>query len=244
MKIEFDSITETGKVRKNNEDRVFCDAATGIFAVADGMGGGAEGERASAIVCQRLAGCSGDGEFSARVDEVGGAINAANREIFDYATARGFKQMGSTIALVMFEGGGSKRAAVCHIGDSRVYRVRDGRAELLTRDHSVGAELESALGGRNFSGSFSQRSNPLAHVLTRAIGTGERVDCDWRKLDVEPGDVYVVSSDGVHDVVETEELAGLVAGADAPTALRRIADTVVDRGAPDNYSLIIVKTED
>ncbi len=146
MKIEYKSISETGKVRKNNEDHIFCDAAKGIFAVADGMGGGAQGEKASEIVCNELGNTKDSEKFSARIDAIGVSLATANRTIYDYAKENGFKQMGSTVALIVFEGGDSKRAAICHIGDSRVYRIRGGVAELFTCDHSLGAELAATLG--------------------------------------------------------------------------------------------------
>ena len=252
MKLSYESFSATGKVRKNNEDHLHLDEANGVFAVADGMGGGAEGERASAMVCDALGAAARDGHagrvtlpekaFSEHVDAVGAAIAKANQDIFEYAGQRGFKQMGSTIALLMFEGGESKRAAICHIGDSRVYRVRGGAAELLTRDHTVGAELEKALGEETArggtralpTGGFAKRSNPLAHLLTRAIGTEKVVKCEWRKIDVEIGDTYLICSDGVHDVIETDELAGLL-------TVEQLSAKVLERGAPDNYSFIIIR---
>ena len=243
MKLNFASFSATGKIRKNNEDHLHLDAVNGVFAVADGMGGGAEGEKASAMVCEALK--SGES-----VDE---AISRVNREIFEYARVRGFKQMGSTVALLRFEregdrppgGAWSRQATICHIGDSRVYRVRGGGAELLTCDHTVGSELEKTL-----KGGFAKRTNPLSHVLTRAIGTEKEVKCDWRKLNVEKGDLFLICSDGVHDVIETEELPGLIGGEASPVgdqvlseSVRRLSEKVLERGAPDNYSFILVSVE-
>ena len=240
MKIVVKSFSAAGKVRKNNEDNLFTNLEKKVFAVADGMGGGAEGEKASAMVCSALEASMAAEPFPKRVDAIGEAIEKVNCEIHDYAAGRGFKQMGSTIALLMLEGGESKRAAICHIGDSRVYRIRGKAAELLTRDHSVGEELAMALGESKVGDTFTNRSNPLAHVLTRAIGTENKVKCEWRKLDVEAGDIYLICSDGVHDVIETDELPAIFTAEDLEKTVQRLSEQVLQRGAPDNYSFVIV----
>lgn len=242
MKTTFDSFSATGKVRSNNEDHVFCDGKRGVFAVADGMGGGEQGEKASEIVCLALGSVKESAEFAERMDSAESLIELANREILDYARRRGFRQMGTTIALLLFEGGASKRAAVCHVGDSRVYRVRNGEVTQLTKDHSVGAELAATIGGRE-GRAYARRSNSLSHVLTRAIGTEVAVRSEWRMLDVEPGDEYLICSDGVHDVIENEEIPSLISGVEPGDALKRLSDTVLERGAPDNYSMIIVRCD-
>jgi len=233
------SRSETGLVRKTNEDSVLCLSEMNVFAVADGMGGGSEGELASRMVCEDLARYVRASVYSRRVDEIAVAVSAANARIFEYAKERGFRQMGSTVALIAVDDTGLERGVVGYVGDSRVYRVRNGAAELLTRDHSVGAELDQAVAGSG--GRFSARSNPLAHILTRAIGTKEEVQLEWRKVDIADGDRFVICSDGVHDVVETDALAGLVARGALEKAADALARKVVACGAPDNYSFVIVE---
>ena len=233
------SRSETGLVRKTNQDSVLCLPEANVFAVADGMGGGSEGELASRMVCEDLARSVRASAYMMRVGEIAGAVSEANARIFKYAKERGFRQMGSTVALLAVDDTGFERGVVGYVGDSRVYRVRNGSAELLTRDHSVGAELDQAVAGAG--GRFSARSNPLAHILTRAIGTKEEVQLEWRKVDIVEGDRFVICSDGVHDVVETDVLAGVVARGALEKAADALGREVVAHGAPDNYSFVIVE---
>ena len=233
------SRSETGLVRKSNQDSVLCLPEMNVFAVADGMGGGSGGELASRMVCEDLARVVRAGAYDARIDEIAGAVSAANARILEYAGKHGFRQMGSTVALLAVDDTGFDRGVVGYVGDSRVYRVRGGAAELLTRDHSVGAELDQAVAGAG--GRFSARSNPLAHILTRAVGTKEDVQVEWRKVDIAAGDRFVICSDGVHDVVETDALAGLVARGSLEKAADALERKIVACGAPDNYSFVIVE---
>ena len=231
---------ETGLVRKDNQDSVLCLEGMSIFAVADGMGGGSEGGLASQIVCEELARGIVAKEYARRVDEAGGAVAAANARIFEYAKEHGFRQMGSTVALLAIDDATLSRGVIGYVGDSRVYRVRDGKAELLTRDHSIGAELEREVGAAA-GARFSARSNPLSHILTRAVGTKDTVSLEWRKIDIEAGDRLVICSDGVHDVVEADVLCGIVEAGGMEKAADSLAAKVVECGAPDNYSFVIVE---
>ena len=239
MIVKTASRSETGLVRKTNQDSVLCLSEMNVFAVADGMGGGSEGGLASRMVCEDLARAVRADVYSRRVDEIAEAVSAANARIFEYARKRGFRQMGSTVALLAVDDTGFERGVVGYVGDSRVYRLRNGAAELLTRDHSVGAELDQAVAGAR--GRFSARSNPLAHILTRAIGTNEDVQLEWRKVDISAGDRFVICSDGVHDVVETDALAGLVARGSLEKAAGALEREIVACGAPDTYSFVIVE---
>lgn len=231
-----------GLVRENNEDHLLVDGQHLVYCVADGMGGGADGEKASEIVCAEIEMIVRyqPADFAARMEAACTAVVCSNEVIFDYSRSMGFEQMGTTLSMLIFDPDDSSHAAICHVGDSRVYRFRNGAVSMLTRDHSVGAEL-----GRRFGGAadFSNRSNPLAHVLTRAIGTGETVCPDWKKLSVTSGDRYLLCTDGVHDVVSDERLLELVGKGTLEEAKAALAREVVDCGAPDNYSFVILDAE-
>ena len=234
------AVSETGLVRGNNEDNFLVAAADGVYAVADGMGGGEEGERASALVCANLKmlAFAAETDFTARLETVVRAVAEANRAIHDYATARGFRQMGSTVAALVFDPSDPARAATVHVGDSRVYRIRGGMATALTRDHSVGFELGDFAGCE--AERFRDRANPLAHVLTRAVGALPEVRCEIRETDVRPGDRFLLCTDGLHDVVPDGRIAVFAAGGTLATARDRLAAEIVKRGAPDNYTFILV----
>jgi len=227
--------SDTGLVRKENQDNLLVDSLFDVYCVADGMGGGAEGAMASEIVCttMRKAVAEVGTSFINKMEAVALSLDNANTTIHSYARNRGYRQMGSTAAVLVFDGEGSGRAAVCHVGDSRVYRVRRGLATPLTRDHSVGAELFDA-----------DRDHPLSHVLTRAVGTESGIRPDWRKVDVLPGDRFVICSDGVHDVITDTRLGFLVGYGTLEKAKERLAAEVVKNGAPDNYSFILLEVAD
>ena len=235
-------MSETGLVRTDNQDNVLVSVSHGVFGVADGMGGGAEGAKASATVCHELkmmTHVSGD-TFGQRVSAVRASIADANAAIYAYATEHGFKQMGSTAVVMVFDPESYSRAAVIHVGDSRVYRIRRGLVSLLTRDHSVGRELSDFAGSR--AADMRSRSNPLTHVLTRAVGAQATVNVEEREIDVCPGDRYLLCTDGVHDVVTDARLGVFAAAGDLESAAERLAAEVVRCGAPDNYSFVLVGT--
>ena len=234
------SQSETGLVRPNNEDHLYVSLPRRVFCVADGMGGGAEGERASEIVCaavrQMMAACGES--FDARVAAACQAIEEANDYIFAYAHERGYARMGSTAVVLVFDVADLRRVAVIHVGDSRLYRIRGGLAEALTRDHSVGFALGDVAGAR--AEQFRDRANPLAHVLTRAIGSDESVRCTVTETDARVGDRFVLCTDGVHDVISNARLAIFAGGGTLDAARERLSAEVVKCGAPDNYSFVLV----
>ena len=233
--------SETGAVRKDNQDSVFVDGAKTVFCVADGMGGGAEGATASRFVCEEIEKTVAAKTLAARMEAVEAAVAAANDRIRAYAKERDFKQMGSTVAVLLLDPSDSRRAAICHVGDSRVYRIRHRKAELLTHDHTIGGQLGDLTKGI-LSAGFKSRTNPLAHVLTRAIGATDKVEGEWRKIDVVAGDRFLVCSDGVHDVVSIERIGSIFAGSeDLATASRHLTDEIVHGGAPDNFSYVMIE---
>ena len=235
--------SDCGLVRKANEDHVFVDGAKTLFVVADGMGGGSEGATASRFVCEALEKVAEETTFVDRMEAVDAAIRTANDRIRAYAKERNFTQMGSTVAVLVIDPADSHRAAVCHVGDSRVYRVRAGSAELLTKDHTIGSQLSAFAHGRQ-ADDLKSRTNPLAHVLTRAIGVGPDVAGDWRRLDLTAGDMLLTCSDGVHDVISDVQVGELLSPS---KSLAEVADglskRIVECGAPDNYSFVLVQME-
>ena len=219
-RLEAVFVSETGLARDDNQDNVLVSVGHGVFCVADGMGGGAEGAKASDVVCRELKMTVHvvEDEFAARVTAVQNALVEANFEIFSYAREHGYAQMGSTAAVLVFDPADRTRAAVVHVGDSRVYRLHRGLAERLTRDHRLAG----------------------CNVLTRAVGGAPTVRCDIREIAVAPGDRFLVCSDGVSGVVSDARLAVFASGGAIETAAERLAAEVVKAGAPDNYSFVLV----
>lgn len=214
--------SETGLVRADNQDHLFVDDARLVYCVADGVGGGAEGARASEIVCANLkmVTYAAADTFKARTSAVQKAIEDANAALFAYAREKGVPLVASTVAALVLDPENPRHAAICNVGDSRIYRFRRGMPELLTRDHRAGAG---------------------SHALTRAIGAAESVRVEWTELESTDASHFLLCTDGVHDVVSAGRLAAFVSA--APTldaAAERIAADVVRHGAPDNYSFVLL----
>ena len=235
------TVSETGAVRKDNQDSVFVDSVKTVFCVADGMGGGSEGATASRFVCEEIGKTVTAKTLAERMEAVEAAVVAANDRIRAYAKEREFKQMGSTVVVLLLDPSDSRRAAICHVGDSRIYRIRRRKAELLTHDHTVGGQLGDLTKGI-LSAGFKSRTNPLAHVLTRAIGATDKVEGEWKKIDVTDGDRFLICSDGVHDVVSNEKIGSILSGPDdLAAASRHLTDEIVRGGAPDNFSYVMIE---
>lgn len=240
LRLSAVSLTDAGLVRPANEDNLLLSRSTCVYCVADGMGGGAEGAKASAIVCRELRMMMTVVEpgYESRVRAARRAIVDANAVIHQYAVDHGLRQMGSTVAALIFDADDGDRATVIHVGDSRVYRIRGGIATALTRDHSVGFELSDFAGAE--AAAYRDRSNPLSHILTRAIGVMPDVQSDVREIDVRRGDRYLLCTDGVHDVISDARLAIFAGGGTLESAQARLAAEIRKVGAPDNLTFILI----
>lgn len=241
--LHFDvaAATDRGLVRADNQDSYLMSKEEFFLAVADGMGGGADGALASAWICEEFSKLleMPPVSFRERLAKTGAALTAANARIRAYIKERGIKMMGSTAALLMADPSRPARGAIAHVGDSRIYRWRKGIGKLLTRDHTVGDELGRALVSDSQAAALKSRKNPLSHILTRAVGTGFKVRPDWRKIDLCAGDRYLLCTDGVHDVISDAQVAALLGRAKAPAdAVKAFAREVISCGAPDNYTLV------
>ncbi len=247
MQFDYGAITDVGRVRANNEDAVTVDTARGVAVLADGMGGYNAGEVASALAVDLVV-----GEMARWLDEAGevaGArelrrameicVDTANRAIFDAAnTHAAYAGMGTTLVMAVLREG---MALIGHVGDSRAYRWRGGLLEQLTRDHSllqeqidiglITPEEAAASGNRN--------------LVTRALGVEDTVLLDLREVDLQDGDQLLLCSDGLNDLVRDEEMAQVLAGADAPDAkCQSLVDLANVRGGRDNVSVIIAQVRE
>jgi serine/threonine protein phosphatase PrpC len=241
MRIEFAGRTHQGR-RANNEDAFVAEPALGLFAVADGMGGYDFGEVASAVTVSTLKSeinrmlhdvdatwpYRGTGSLSVEENVIGVAIRAAHAQI--RATRAG---SGSTVAAVFIAG---ERAIVAHVGDSRVYRLRDGRLAQLTRDHSLYEELR-AVGGEL----PAKRDFPMANVITRAIGMGDEVVPEVASDEARVGDVFLVCSDGLVETVDDERIAAVLAAASPGAAASFLVDEAYRLGGRDNITVLVVR---
>jgi serine/threonine-protein phosphatase Stp1 len=224
--------THVGCRRRMNEDAVLSRPELGVWAVADGMGGHEAGEVASALVVEGLAGLDGGLALPQRAAAAGRVLEGVNEALMTLAGGR--RTIGSTVVAVLAD----ERAFVClWAGDSRVYRVRAGGLQRLTRDHSLVQELVD-LGEINAA---EAEGHPNANVITRAVGADATLKLDLVEGDVRPGDVFLLASDGLTRLISDDELrTGLQAEGLEATA-DRFLDTCLERGAPDNVSLVILR---
>jgi PPM family protein phosphatase len=188
---QFVSKTDPGRRRRNNEDVFVCEPP--LFAIADGMGGAQAGEVASGLAAEALReGEDGPGTSEERVNTL---IQSANKRVYEKAQEDlALAGMGTTLTLALV---GEGSVTFGHVGDSRAYRLRDGRLEQITEDHSLVAELTRA-------GKLSEEeaeSHPQRSVITRALGTDPDVDGDVFVVETEEGDIFLLCSDGLSDMV-------------------------------------------
>ena len=222
--------SDTGRKRRRNEDNYV--VAPPLFAVADGMGGAQAGEVASRLAASALEGGDSDGlQGPERVDAL---IQEANRRIFDRAsTDPSASGMGTTMTVALVEG---MTVAIGHVGDSRAYLVRDERMEQLTDDHSLVNELQK-------SGKLSAeeaQAHPQRSVITRAVGTDPDVDVDDFTIEAEEGDIFLICSDGLTDMVDDEEILELVHRSrdDLDKAVEALVAAANRGGGEDNITAV------
>ena len=231
--------SHVGKVRSNNQDSGY--AGTHLFVVADGMGGHAGGDVASAIAIQSIAHV--DRAFDS-VEEAENVLRAALLEangelaesVFQHPELTG---MGTTVSGVVRVG---DRLALAHIGDSRIYRWRDGALTQITKDHTFVQRLVDS--GRITAEEAAV--HPRRSVLMRVLGDVELTpEIDVEVLDTRPGDRWVLCSDGLSGYVDEERIGELLdEHPDASAAVEALIDESLDHGAPDNVTVVVVGVDD
>lgn len=237
MGIDCVSRTHVGLRRKLNEDAILNCPDRNIWAVADGMGGHEAGEVASARIVDALSTIPVSGNLKSRLETAVALLESVNCSLVDLGKS-GFQQrtIGSTVAgLITCEGG----YACFWAGDSRAYLLRDGAILQLTRDHSLVQELVDA----GMLDADMAENHPNANVVTRAVGATERLQVDSVVGDLFPGDTFLLASDGLTRLVKDQELLGELAHQPLDTAADRFIELVLERGAPDNVSLVILRVK-
>lgn len=233
LEIETGSVSHPGSVRRENEDRCLVAAEIGVFAVADGMGGHADGALASTTIVEALASIGvavSAADLMARLED---RLLRANAQIWAEGRARG-SVTGSTVAVLLIFG---RDYACVWSGDSRIYRIRDGAIVQLTRDHTEGRDLFE----RGILSAVEMATWPRRHVITRAIGVHERPEVDLEQGRLLPGDIFVLCSDGLTGHVSDADIL-LAAGTSAPQwACDALRDLTLERGASDNITVVVVR---
>ena len=231
-RIESYARTDEGRVRTHNEDSWVARDEAGLWAVADGMGGHEGGEWASGRIVRELGRIGEALDYEAACAEAAEAVVAANGQILAEAKLRG-NSMGSTIVMLLIEG---TRYAVLWTGDSRAYLMRGGKLERLSRDHTQVQEMVT----RGMMTAEEAQGHPMGHVLSRAVGVQTEVEIDRVEGEIQPGDIFLLCSDGLHGVVGEEAIEARFAREAPDRALDQLIELTLEKGAPDNVTGIAI----
>jgi len=246
-------ISDVGLQRDHNEDSFAILKDQRLFIVADGMGGHRAGDVASRLATEsivdffRAAAVEGytwpfpfDTRLSDEENRLLCGIRIANRQIIERSTrSRECQGMGTTVVGALFSASKNKMY-IGHVGDSRAYRVRHGQIQQMTRDHSLVNDYLLAMPELT----EEQRSELPKNVITRALGMQEQVAVDIQADDAQPGDCYVLCSDGLSGMVDDREILDVVSTTpDLDAACRRLVALANEHGGEDNITALIVRVE-
>ncbi|MDH4105538.1 MAG: Stp1/IreP family PP2C-type Ser/Thr phosphatase [Gammaproteobacteria bacterium] len=245
--------SDTGRVREHNEDTIGTDGDIGLVVLADGMGGYKAGEVASGIAVRTvltLVKDAVDREDLSRSDDATGlsrpgillrdAIQRANKVIYQTAkTQANCEGMGTTVVAGLFF---DDKLTIAHVGDSRLYRCRDGKLEQVTQDHSLLQELVS----RGFYTPEEAQRAAAKNYVTRALGVEPTVDVEITELPALKEDLYLLCSDGLSDMVEDDDIQLTINtfGANLETVAKQLVLLGNDNGGRDNISVVLVRVLD
>jgi len=247
LELEFVELSDAGKVRGHNEDYVGHAAPAGddearsrgwLFALADGVGGQDRGEVASRTAVETLRSCF----HHARAQDSPGAllprlVQAANLKVYETAAAAspGGSSMCTTLVACLLR---YDRATIAHVGDSRCYLIRRGHASVLTHDHTlVGEQVRMGLLSHEEAAESERR-----HVLSRSLGANMFVNADIDEHQVLPGDLLLLSSDGLHSSVTSNEIAAITSKfPDLHEAARQLVSLAREKDGSDNISVQLIR---
>lgn len=252
FRLEIASASDVGIIRSFNEDSIAIDNEMGLLVLADGMGGYKSGDVASAIATRTVVDClkresssevslapssALSGQISPASAVVRRAVEKTNRVIYKTAqTDSKYSGMGTTIVVVLFH---QDRATVAHVGDSRLYRLRQGHLELLTQDHSLLQEQVEM-------GMITSEDAKVSHnrnLVSRALGAKAEIGVDVSEHRVQANDIFILCSDGLNDMVDDAniELAVSELRANLPLTANQLVQMANDNGGHDNVSVLIAR---
>jgi PPM family protein phosphatase len=246
MNYEFCTRTDSGLARENNEDSVTVDEPSGLGILADGMGGYNAGEIASGMATTFIkselgrwlsqAGRHANAREVRRAMEI--CVDNANRSIFNAANSNPqYSGMGTTLVLGVFQ---DERLMLGHIGDSRCYRLRGGELSQITKDHSL---LQEQMDAGLITAEQAATSNNK-NLVTRALGVEDAVLLEVNEQRVDPGDIYLMCSDGLSDMVD-DEVIGRILASESPLEQKavQLIDAANANGGRDNISVLIAQAD-
>lgn len=252
MQLELAYCSDTGRVRDHNEDSIAVDAELGLVVLADGMGGYQAGEVASDLAVKTIMANLSEHLPNLPAEKreyinnnrnlhhssilLEQAVLAANRIIFEASeTEIQYQGMGTTVVAALFS---PEFISIAHVGDSRLYRLRNAILAPITVDHSVLQELIEC----GFFTPEQARHSPNRNLVTRALGVSDAVSVDVQEQPLQNGDIYLLCSDGLNDMLEDGEMQQIL---NLPESLNQLAQRLVDaaneQGGEDNISVLLAR---
>src|SRR5579864_1275987 len=234
--LEAFGLSYPGSVRNNNEDCYLLSPYTELYVVADGMGGAQAGEHASKLAVDTLADVIQNAQESGP-EMLARAFQEANNRVMSAASNdASLEGMGTTLVAVLESG---PEVLIASVGDSRAYVYQSGELIAITEDQTWVHEVGRRLG----IDEMSLRTHPMRHVLTMAIGVSPELRVHSYALKPQPGDQILLSSDGVHGVVDAGVIAGALAGnGDLESKCQRLIDSAKQAGGPDNITVVLLRS--
>lgn len=225
-------MSHAGAVRARNEDAWIERPALGLWAVADGLGGHSSGDRASGLLVEKLAQIEAT-DASGLLAAVRAGVSAANAELLRLAAESG-GVIASTVVVLLASAG---HYACLWAGDSRAYLLRDGQLRRVTRDHSLVQEMAD----NGLITEAEMETHAQRHVLTRAVGGDDTVVLDKMSAPAQPGDRFLLCSDGLMRVIRDDEIATALASLPLDDVPQRLISLAVERHCGDNVTVVAVE---
>ena len=244
VKLNINGISDVGRVRDGNEDSIDWDARLGLIMLADGMGGHNAGEVASALAVETIKTALQDvlapeiqaADIIDYHDAVREAVVFANQEIHEQAQMKTeCAGMGTTVVMGLFR---PDSVILAHVGDSRIYRYRQGELARMTSDHSLVQEMVDS----GYLSPEEAQQSASKNLITRALGIAPDVEVDVKEIPVQRDDIFLMCSDGLSDLVNDQDISKVIndAGLDIQTATQGLVNLANERGGTDNISVILI----
>ena len=235
--MKYALLSDTGQARENNEDCARALPERGLFVIADGMGGHVAGEVASRVATESFILSVEKHPRPRRIRQesavLAHALDEANQAVLSEAHSSELHGMGTTLTAALIRG---RTLSVAHLGDTRAYFVREQMLRLVTKDHTVvGLMVRSGLLDEE-----EARMHPERHMLLQALGTQEEIEPDVFQVRIPARARILLSSDGLHDVVPSEEILECARVADLKQAARGLVNVANARGGPDNVTVLLI----
>lgn len=228
--------SDAGIVRDHNEDALLEHPRAGVWAVADGMGGHSAGDIASAMAIDALSQLQPAGSLAEIADRVDDAMQRVNHELRTLARERGAHTIGTTIAVLIAHG---QHVLIAWAGDSRIYRLRDGQLAQLSTDHALVSELLA----HGVITHDQAEVHPHGNLVTRAVGASDELYLDIDIVELVPGDLFLLCTDGLDKEVSNEEIAVVMAAEAVADIPPRLIETALSQGGRDNVSVVVAQIE-